>query len=144
MFMIMPLLVTSQTYISFIHFHSHTTHFSYHQIILTQDANIHNNLYIIVTLTPSQYINLPHAVLNWPIHFMFHWFWLKKMVRKKPCSHDRDHHIHVWNLNQNQMRLQSQSNVQSQTWQHSLLYNFIQFITPCDVWPTWRNFSSSN
>ena len=26
----------------------------------------------------------------------------------------------------------------------SLLYNFIQFVTPCDVWPTWRNFSSSN
>jgi len=52
-----------------------------YKIILTENANIHRNPYIIAsgvtedfnsanlsfTLTPSQYINLPHTVLNCPI-----------------------------------------------------------------------------
>jgi hypothetical protein len=57
------------------------THSFYYQIILTDEANIYRNPYIIASgitadfdstnltffLTPSQYINLPHTVLDCPI-----------------------------------------------------------------------------
>jgi hypothetical protein len=89
----------AKVYIFLFHSVICSTHanFYWKQVILMQDANIHRNPYILAsgiadnidltnltfTLSPSQYINLPHTVLDCPLSCFFD-LDSKKWKNKKP------------------------------------------------------------